>query len=202
MAKSAVFVGTNASESVDYRIDYDVTMPAGNRLDITNRHGNSTIAALNTSVKIDQKYGDFRLDGASAATVVLAFGGGELSALNNLNGTVSYGRLTSPSIKTGRINSIYSQLRFDQIGSLEVLSAYDTYEINDILNLKCKCKYSAINVRNVDNLTAEGVLNVTAKAIVGNGILVRSDKSSRIQSIAIIPGMVAGLQPTDLANQL
>ncbi len=154
-SKSTVFVGGNTSESTDFRIDYDVTMPVGNRLDITNRHGNSTIAALNTSVKIDQKYGDFRLAGASSATVILAYGGGELSALNNLYGNVSYGRLTSPSIKNGKIQSIYSQFRFDEIGTLDVLSAYDVYEINEILNLKCKCKYSTVNVRNAENLTAE-----------------------------------------------
>lgn len=151
-----VWVG-NETQSCDFRIDYDVTMPAGNRLDITNRHGNSTIAALTTSVKIDQKYGDFRLDGASSATVVLAYGGGQLSSLNTLNGTVSYGKLTSPSIKNGYIKSIYSQCRFDQIGSLEIQSAYDTYDINDIESLKVNCKYGAINALNVENLSANGL---------------------------------------------
>ncbi len=154
--KSTLTWASSESQSCDFRIDYDVTMPAGNRLDISNRHGNSTIAALTTSVKIDQKYGDFRLDGASSATVVLAYGGGQLCGLNTLNGSVSYGKLTSPNIKNGRIKSIYSQFRFDQIGSLEAQSAYDTYEINDIDNLKINCKYGEINALNVENLSAEG----------------------------------------------
>ncbi len=152
--KSTLVWTSSEPQNCDFRIDYDVTMPAGNRLDITNRHGNSTIAALTTSVKIDQKYGDFRLDGASSATVVLAYGGGQLSSLNNLNGTISYGKLTSPSIKNGHIKSIYSQFRFDQIGSLDVQSTYDTYDINDIENLKVDCKYGAINALNVENLNA------------------------------------------------
>ncbi len=155
-AKSTLVWASSEPQSCDFRIDYDVTMPAGNRLDISNRHGNSTIAALTTSVKIDQKYGDFRLDGASSATVVLAYGGGQLCSLNILNGSVSYGKLTSPSIKNGRIKSIYSQFRFDQIGSLEAQSAYDTYDINDIENLKINCKYGEINALNVENLSAEG----------------------------------------------
>jgi hypothetical protein len=152
---TTVWASNNAAENIDYRIDYDVTMPAGNRLDVTNRHGNSTIAALTTSVKIDQKYGDFRLAGASSATVVLAYGGGELSALNTLNGNVSYGKLTSPNIKNGRLQSTYSQFRFDEIGTLEVLSAYDVFEINNIANLKGKCKYSSMNVRNAENVHFE-----------------------------------------------
>ncbi len=155
-AKSTLVWSSNESQSCDFRIDYDVTMPAGNRLDISNRHGNSTIAALTTSVKIDQKYGDFRLDGASSATVFLAYGGGQLCSLNTLNGSVSYGKLTSPSIKNGHIKSIYSQFRFDQIGSLEAQSAYDTYDINDIDNLKVNCKYGEINALNVGNLSGEG----------------------------------------------
>lgn len=154
--KSNPIWNEKGDQSFDFRIDYDVTMPAGNRLDITNRHGNSTIAALNTAVKIDQKYGDFRLDGASSATVVLAYGGGQLSALNSLNGTVSYGKLTSPNIKNGRLKSIYSQFRFDQIGTIDIQSAYDTYDINEVENLKVNCKYGVINARNVENLTAVG----------------------------------------------
>ena len=156
-SKNALSWSNDETKSCDFLIDYDVTMPAGNRLDITNRHGNSTIAALTTDVKIDQKYGDFRLDGASSATVVLAYGGGQLCSLNTLNGTVSYGKLTSPNIKNGRIKSIYSQFRFDQMGSLDLQSAYDTYDINDVENLKVNCKYGTINALNVDNLSVDGV---------------------------------------------
>ena len=155
-AKNNIIWANNSTPTCDFRIDYDVTMPVGNRLDLTNRHGNTTIAALKTAVKIDQKYGDFRLDGATSAHVVLAYGGGQLSELNMLNGTVSYGRLTSPSIKNGIIKSIYSQFRFDQIGTLDIQSAYDTYEINDIINLKVNGKYGAINAGNVENLSAKG----------------------------------------------
>ena len=115
---TVIFAGTAPTTNCDFRIDYDVTMPAGNRLDLTNRHGNTTIAALKTSVKIDQKYGDVRLDGATSATLVLAYGGGQLSELNTLYGTVSYGKLTSPNIRNAYLKTIYSQLRFDQIGAM------------------------------------------------------------------------------------
>ena len=152
---NSIFPGNNAP-CCDFRIDYDVTMPVGNRLDLTNRHGNSTIAALKTSVKIDQKYGDFRLDGATSATVILAYGGGQLSELNTLYGNISYGKLTSPHIKNGYIKSIYSQFRFDQIDAMEIQSNYDVYDINDANSLKSVCKYSTMNVRTVENLTTTG----------------------------------------------
>ncbi len=155
--KSNIFLAsTNTSPSCDFRIDYDVVMPAGNRLDLTNRHGNTTIAALKSSVKIDQKYGNFRLDGASSATVVLAYGGGQLSELNTLYGNVSYSKLTSPLVKNGYLKSIGSQLRFDQIGSVDIQSNYDDYEINDVKNLKATCKYGTINVRNAENVVVNG----------------------------------------------
>lgn len=159
-----LFPSANSSTCCDFRIDYDVTMPAGNRLDLTNRHGNTTIAALKTSVKIDQRYGDFRLDGATSATVILAYGGGQLSELNTLFGNVSYGKLTSPHIKNGHLKSIYSQFRFDQIGAMEIQSNYDVYDINDITTLKSTCKYSTMNIRNAENLTVvNGTMNTGYK---------------------------------------
>jgi hypothetical protein len=152
--KTNIFLaGNTPPPTCDFRIDYEVTMPVGNRLELTNRHGNSTIAALKSSVKIDQKYGDFRLDGATSATVILAYGGGQLSELNTLYGNVSYGKLTSPLVRTGYLKSIYSQLRFDQIGSVEIQSNYDIYEINAVRILKADCKYSTINVRNAETVT-------------------------------------------------
>ena len=144
------------NNSCEYTIDYDVTMPANNKLDLSNKYGNSYIGLLNDWVKIDQKYGDFKLEGAGSATVSLAYGGGNIGKLNGLTGTISYGKLSSVDIKDVSLKSKYSQFKFDKIANLAIVSAYDDYNLNSVTNLTIDSKYGDISIGGVGNLAAIG----------------------------------------------
>ena len=144
--------GNNSSE---YTIDYDVTMPAANKLDVSNKYGDSNIATLNDWVKIDQKYGNFKLEGARTATVTLAYGGGTIGKLNGLNGTISYGKLSAPDIKDVSLKSKYSEFKFDKVANLVLISAYDDYNISDVTNFAVESKYGDFVVGAVENMTVK-----------------------------------------------
>jgi hypothetical protein len=144
--------GNNSSE---YTIDYDVTMPAANKLDLSNKYGDSQIAVLNDWVKIDQKYGNFKLEGAATATIALAYGGGTIGKLNGLNGTISYGKLSAPDVKDVALKSKYSEFKFDKVANLAITSAYDDYNISDVTNLAVDSKYGDIVVGTVENMTVK-----------------------------------------------
>ena len=105
----------NKAQTSDFAIDYEVVMPVNNRLDLSNKYGTSTIAALNAAVKIEHKYGDFKLDGATAAIVDLAYGGGQLGTISALNASVSYGKLTSPNVNALKMKSKYSSFKFGKM---------------------------------------------------------------------------------------
>jgi hypothetical protein len=141
--------GNNSS---DFSIDYDVTMPAANKLDLSNKYGNSYVGQLNSWVKIDQKYGDFRLDGAASSTVNLAYGGGTIEHLAALTATVSYGKLSSTDIKDMALKSKYSAFKFSKVENLALTSAYDDFNIGDVTNFSVDSKYGDVVVGNVDNL--------------------------------------------------
>ena len=143
------------SNSSDFAIDYDVTMPAANKLDLSNKYGNSHIAPLSNWVKIDQKYGDFKLDGAATATINLAYGGGTIGKLMGLNGTVSYGKLSSADIKDVAMKSKYSAFKFDKIENFAVTSAYDDYQVNTVTNFTIDSKYGDMIVGNVENIAVK-----------------------------------------------
>lgn len=140
------------SNSSDFAIDYEVTMPAVNKLDLSNKYGNSYISALNNWVKIDQKYGDFKLEGAASATVYLAYGGGTIGKLTGLNGSISYGKLISTEIKDVALKSKYSAFKFDKIENLALTSAYDDYQINNVTNCTVDSKYGDIIIGNTENI--------------------------------------------------
>jgi hypothetical protein len=142
--------GNNSSE---YHIDYDVTMPAGNMLDVSNKYGNTHVAALTNWVKMEQKYGDFRIDAAGSMSVALAYGGGTIGQVNGLSGTVSYGKLSSKGTKDIDLKTKYSEFKFDKVNTMNLQSAYDDYEVNDINTVKIDSKYGDFSFGNVNNIS-------------------------------------------------
>lgn len=142
--------GNNSS---DYRIDYDVTMPAGNMLDVSNKYGNTHVAALTNWVKMEQKYGDFRIDAAGSMSIALAYGGGTIGQVNGLSGTVSYGKLSSKGTKDIDLKTKYSEFKFDKVSTMNLQSAYDDYEVNDVNTIKIDSKYGDFSIGNVNNIS-------------------------------------------------
>jgi hypothetical protein len=160
------------SQSSDFAIDYEVLMPVNSRLDLSNKYGNSHVAALNAAVNIDQKYGDFKLDGATAAVIELAYGGGQLGTISALSANVSYGKLTSPNVNAMKIKSKYSEFKFGKMQMAEIQTAYDDYAIEDVETLKIDGKYSDMGIGIVNDLTAKGsYTDFNIKRIDGNADL-------------------------------
>lgn len=143
------------SQTADFSIDYEVIMPVNNRLDLTNKYGTSTIANLNAAVKIDHKYGDFKLDGATAAIIDLAYGGGQLGTISALSATVSYGKLTSPNINALKLKSKYSAFKFGKMQMADILTAYDDGSIDAVTTLKIEGKYGDLNIGTVETLNVK-----------------------------------------------
>lgn len=159
----------NKSQTADFSIDYEVTMPVNNRLDLSNKYGTSHVAALNAAVKIEHKYGDFKLDGATAAVIDLAYGGGQLGTISALNASVSYGKLTSPNVNALKMKSKYSAFKFGKMQLADIQSAYDDYQIDDVNTLKIEGKYGDLNVGTVETLTANSnYTDFKIKRIEGN----------------------------------
>jgi hypothetical protein len=161
--------GWSKSNSADFAIDYDVTMPVNSRLDLSNKYGSSHIAALNAAVNIEHKYGDFKLDGATAAVIELAYGGGQLGTISALSGTVSYGKLTSPNVNAARLKTKYSAFKFGKMQMADIQSAYDDYSIEEVETLKIDSKYGDMNVGTVKDLTCKtSYTDLKIKRIEGN----------------------------------
>jgi hypothetical protein len=152
-SQSGINIGNWGNNSSDYRIDYDVTMPAGNMLDVSNKYGNTHVAALTNWVKMEQKYGDFRIDAAGSMSIALAYGGGTIGQVNGLSGTVSYGKLSSRGTKDVDLKTKYSEFKFDKVSTMNLQSAYDDYEVNDVNTIKIDSKYGDFSLGNVNNIS-------------------------------------------------
>jgi hypothetical protein len=152
-SKSSGFTFWNWNSSSDFSIDYEVTMPTYNRLDCANKYGNSSIGAMGSFVKVDQKYGDFKLESASTSQIYLAYGGGNIGKTSLVEGSVAYGKLSAADIKDVKLKSKYSEFRIDKSVTMDINSAYDDYEIGSVTTLKSDSRYGDMTVDAVENLT-------------------------------------------------
>ena len=133
------------SGSSDYTIDYDVTMPADCKLELTNKYGDSQIGALNKDVKIGQHYGNFKLESAHYASIDLAYGSGIITKLEGLNGVLAYSKLFCGDLKDAQLKSKYSEMQAGNINTLNTQSAYDDYKIKNVAAAVIDARYGTFD---------------------------------------------------------
>ncbi|MEY4934285.1 MAG: hypothetical protein RIS64_644 [Bacteroidota bacterium] len=139
----------------DYSIDYEVVMPVGTKLNISNKYGNTAVAPTGSSVSIDQKYGNFKLDGVTEATVTLGYGTGVITRCSAVNGTIGYGTFRVDNANDISIKSKFSKLKFQNIQNININSAYDDCIVGKAGTLNLDTRYGDFNINQVNHLTVE-----------------------------------------------
>ena len=133
------------SGSSDYSIDYDVAMPADCKLELINKYGDSQIGAMNKDVKIVQHYGNFKIESAHYAEVDLAYGSGNITKLEGLNGVLAYAKIFCGDLKDVQLKSKYSEMQAGNINTLNTQSAYDDYKIKNVNAAVIDARYGAFD---------------------------------------------------------
>jgi hypothetical protein len=139
----------------DYSIDYDVVMPVGTKLNISNKYGNTAVAPTGSSVSIDQKYGNFKLDGATDATITLGYGTGVVTRCTALTGTIGYGTFRVDNANDISLKSKFSKLKLQNIHNINLSSTYDDCMVGKATTLNLTTRYGDFNINQVNHLTVE-----------------------------------------------
>ena len=133
----------------DFKINYDISMPMGNQLDLKNRYGNSYVSKLNGKLTAEIKYGDLRTEViGNDADLNLGYGKAYIAKVNHLYGQVSYSELTVTDAEEVQLDTKYSELRSDRINTLRLTSKYDDFEFGTVNELRLQTKYANLRVRN------------------------------------------------------
>lgn len=133
----------------DFKINYDVSIPMGNQLDLKNRYGNSYVSKLNGKLTAEIKYGDLRTEViGNDADLNLGYGKAYIAKVNHLYGQVSYSELTVTDAEEVQLDTKYSELRSDRINTLRLTSKYDDFEFGTVNELRLQTKYANLRVRN------------------------------------------------------
>ncbi|MCC7506045.1 MAG: DUF4097 family beta strand repeat protein [Saprospiraceae bacterium] len=134
----------------DFKINYEVWLPAGNSLDLKNKYGNSYVGNLNGKLLAEIKYGDLRAETLGAdADLSISYGKGSITKVVNVSGQISYGGLSIGQASNVQIDTKYSELKLDQAGTLRIVSRYDDMSLGDIGELRLQTKYADVRVQSV-----------------------------------------------------
>ena len=134
----------------DFKINYEVWMPAANQLDLKNKYGNSWVAALKGKLLAEIKYGDLRVE-ASNNDVDLNIGYGKawFAKVNNLSGQASYTELNITEANDIQLDTKYSETKVDKANNLRITSKYDDFNFGNIEELRLQTKYANLRSNSI-----------------------------------------------------
>lgn len=142
----------------DFKINYEVWMPASNQLDLKNKYGNSWVAALKGKLIAEIKYGELRTEAVSNdADLNIGYGKAWLARVNNLFGQVSYAELNVGEANDIQLDTKYSETKVDKANNLRITSKYDDFNLGSIQELRLQTKYANLKSDHI------GVAYVTAQ---------------------------------------
>jgi hypothetical protein len=159
------------NDKTEFQINYQVYMPASASLDLSNKYGDALVAPLTGKAKMDVKYGNFRLEGASAGlSLSLDYGNGTVVKSGDANVTVSYSKLSLNDMQNVNVTSKYSKLTVDNSGDMNADSRYDECKLGKVGQLQLTTKYGSIAVGSANSIKANGqYTDISVDKLKGNG---------------------------------
>ncbi|GAA4411518.1 hypothetical protein GCM10023187_37510 [Nibrella viscosa] len=121
-------------ESNSVRIDYDITMPRSNALNVKNRFGNTDIQAFRAPLTVHQRYGTFY---ATELT----------GRQNDIN--VAYGKADIRKLENGKLIIAYSTLDLDQANVLMLDNKFGKLKIGEVGRIEGNIDYSGAKIGTV-----------------------------------------------------
>jgi len=170
----------------DYKVKYEVFVPATNQLDLKMEYGDITAASIENTAKVDVKYGNFQLAGiGDNADINLEYGNGVLEQADDVTGKIRYAQFRCNAAKDIDIDSEYSNITIEQAQDVICNSKYDNYELNNVREFRNVGKYDNLRIGNAENIVVNSqYTEVMANRIVNNATLDLEFGGASIDQIA------------------
>lgn len=147
-------------DKADYKINYEVFVPATINLQVDHRYGDVYLASVSGKTKLSVKYGNFKAESVGdGSNFELAYGNGTIAQAENAYVGLSYSKLTFNEAKDLTINSAYSVLNVPKLNSLTTTTKYDTYVLGLVKTLKATGMYSKFSATNAGSVNISGQYN-------------------------------------------
>ena len=145
----------SSGDKGDFRIDYEVSMPKAASLDLSNKYGDSEIAAIGGDANIVVKYGNFNILAVGKDTKIdLGYGNGTVGEINDAEIVIKYSKIKLKAAEHVNVDSKYSKVYIDKANKIRSASKYDTYELGELEELSNEGKYDHFEIEKVNHITA------------------------------------------------
>ncbi|MCB0641670.1 MAG: hypothetical protein KDC44_08520 [Phaeodactylibacter sp.] len=142
-----------SDEENEFRIDYEVYLPASVELDIQNKYGDVFIAPMDDDAKLMVKYGNFRLEGLNGdLDLDLGYGNGTIVTCKDVDAVLSYCNLEVENARDLELETKYSKIIIDKAEDIRAISKYNSYEIGSAQEFRSQGKYDNVQVKRIENL--------------------------------------------------
>jgi hypothetical protein len=139
----------NWGKKSGYTINYTVSMPKKNPLQVKNMYGDMYLADYSGNGDISLSYGSMKLGKLSGeSTVKLAYGSGSNSIAQLRQGSLqlSYSKLSLEETDKLDLNNSYSDINIGRAGDLTVSSKYGSVEIGSVNAVAGSSGYSGFRI--------------------------------------------------------
>jgi hypothetical protein len=140
-------------DSKRFRIDYNIKMPVGTDLTLSNKYGNTDIDELHGLLNLEIKYGNLTAGKLTRGNVkplnklVLSYGKGTIDETGWLDLTERYvGSMDIGKSQAILLDSKYSKISLGETSSVVGESKYDNIRIENIKNLVLENGYTEVNI--------------------------------------------------------
>lgn len=121
----------NGKERNNVRIDYAVSMPRQNALNVRNRFGNTSIPAFYAPLTVHNRYGNFDATDLS-------------NTLNDID--VAYGQANIRTLDQGKLDIAYGSLDLNRANVLTLVNKFGKMRIGEVGRLVANIDYSGVTI--------------------------------------------------------
>ena len=131
----------------DFKVNYEVWMPADNQLDISNKYGNTALGNLNGNLIANVKFGDLRTGKLLAdANLKTENCQAVIGSVQNIYGWINNGGLVLDNAKMVQMETERSTCTFRRVEDLRLTSRFDKIDVGVAGNLRLNIKFGSVNV--------------------------------------------------------
>jgi hypothetical protein len=141
------------SDSKRFRIDYNIKMPVGTDMNLSNKYGNTDIDELSGLLNLEIKYGNITAGKLLRGNIkplnklVISYGKGTIDETGWLDLTERYvGSMDIGKSQAILLDSKYSKISLGETSSVVGESKYDNIRIENIKNLVLENGYTEVNI--------------------------------------------------------
>lgn len=131
----------------DFKVNYEVWMPADNQLDLSNKYGNTSLGNLNGNLIANVKFGDLRTGKLLAdANLKTENCQAVIGSVQNIYGWINNGGIVLDNAKMVQMETERSTCIFRRVEDLRLTSRFDKIDVGIAGNLRLNIKFGSVNV--------------------------------------------------------